>query len=110
MNEQIESYLANYPEEIVTLFRTLRQLILESAPGPVEEKLWAKLPSYYAGARFIRLIPFKDHINVEAAAIPLHAADFVSCKLTPKCMLQLRPGQQYPQPLLAQAFHETLAT
>ena len=109
MNEQIETYLAQYPAEIAALFHTLRQMILECTPSPVDEKLWARLPSYYVGERFIRLIPFKDHINVEAAAIPLHRQDFPLCKLTPKGMLQLRPGQDLPRQMLAQAFRETLA-
>ena len=109
MNEQVEAHLAQYPAEIAALFHALRQMILECAPGPVDEKLWARLPSYYVGELFIRLIPFKDHINVEAAAIPLHRQDFPLCKLTPKGMLQLRPGQEYPRQMLAQSFQETLA-
>lgn len=27
---------------------------------------WAKLPSYYCGEKFIRIIPFKDHINIKS--------------------------------------------
>ena len=109
MNEQIESYLSQYPQEIMVLFQALRQMILDSAPCPVEEKMWTRLPSYYAGDRFVRLIPFKDHINVEAAALSLHREALTGCKLTPKGMLQIRPGQAYPRDILARAFQETLA-
>ena len=38
----------------------------ESVPYDLEEKLWAKLPGYYNGKNFIRLIPFKDYINIFA--------------------------------------------
>lgn len=108
MNEQIAAHLNQYPEEIIALFRELRQLILDSAPCPPEEKMWARIPSYYAGERFVRLIPFKDHINLEAAAIPQHRQELTGCRLTPKGMLQLRPGQEYPRHTLTQAFRETL--
>ena len=33
--------------------------------------MWAKLPTYYVGESFVRLIPFKDHINIEAKAVPV---------------------------------------
>ena len=58
-----------YTDEIQQLFCELRILIIQSVSCDIEEKLWAKIPSYYDGDRFIRLIPFKDHINIEAAAI-----------------------------------------
>lgn len=31
--------------------------------------VWAKLPSYYASKSFVGLIPFKDHINIEAQVV-----------------------------------------
>ena len=66
MNEQIKEYLEKYPSEITTMYNTLRNLIFDSAPSEPQETLWAKIPSYYIGDSFVRLIPFKDHINIEA--------------------------------------------
>lgn len=69
MNEEIKAYLSKYPVEIKVLFEKLRQIIVDSISMPVEEKMWAKIPSYYFGDTFVRLIPFKDHINIEATGI-----------------------------------------
>ena len=43
--------------------------LFESVSSDIKEMLWAKLPSYYSGDSFVRLIPCKDHINVEASSI-----------------------------------------
>lgn len=107
MNSEIEEYISKYPDEIKSLYLRLRDIILESSPAMPDEKLWAKLPSYYAGDRFIRLIPFKDHINIEAAAIKAHAVELCDFKLTPKGMLRAEPKKELPANL-AQIFAETL--
>lgn len=67
MNEQIKTYLKKYPQEIVDMFTALRQLIFDSVNVVLEETMWAKMPSYYNGDKVVRLIPFKDRINVEAS-------------------------------------------
>lgn len=41
----------------------------------IEEKMWAKIPSYYYGEKFVRIIPFKDHINVEAEGLDILAIE-----------------------------------
>ena len=107
MNEQITEYLAKFSEETVALFTALRELILEIQPS-AEEKLWAKLPSYYVGESFVRLIAFKDHINVEAKAIPQFAEELSGYKITPKGMLQIYSKDQIPCETLKKAFAETL--
>lgn len=109
MNEQVQAYISKYPPSIVGLFQQLRQIILDSAPCAPEETLWARLPSYYVGEAFVRLIPFKDHINIEAAALPLHRDELPGCKFTPKGMLQLSPGQDIPLTALARLFAQTFA-
>ena len=72
MNEDIQEYIKKYSDDIQRLFIDLRNLILQSIHCEIEEKLWAKIPSYYVGEKFIRIIPFKDHINIEAKAIIEH--------------------------------------
>lgn len=55
----------------------------------MKEKLWAKLPSYYIEDKFIRLIPFKDHINIEAKSILQYKKELKEFKITLKGMLQI---------------------
>lgn len=109
MNIEIQDYIENYSREIQELFRELRNLIWQSAPSvEIEEKLWAKLPSYYVGDRFIRIIPFKDHINIEAAAIMEHKKELEGFKITPKGMLQIYLNENLPGDILETIFKVTL--
>lgn len=89
MNEQVRDYIAKYPNEIVDMYNNLRQLIFESVSCEPEETLWAKLPSYYVGESFVRLIPFKAHINIEAQAVIQHKEELAGYKITPKGMVQI---------------------
>ena len=106
MNSEVETCLSSFPEPIKSLFAQLRALVLEE--GSAEEKLWAKLPSYYAGNRFVRLIPFRDHINIEAQAAAAHRDMLKEYKMTPKGFLQLYLHQPVPVEALRLIFRETL--
>ena len=108
MNEQIKEYLEKYPSEIIEIYNTLRKLIFDSAPSEPQETLWAKIPSYYVGDSFVRLIPFKDHINIEAKAILEHKEALSEYKVTPKGMIQVFIKQEIPENILKQIFVETL--
>lgn len=108
MKQEIEQYLAKYPAEITALYAELREIIFSVDGISVEETLWAKLPSYYSGENFIRLIPFKDHINIEASGLTRYAEAFPDCKFTPKGMMQVKAGQTFNAELLKKAFSETL--
>lgn len=108
MNTQVKEYIEKYSSEIVDLFNRLRQLIWDSISSEPEEMLWAKLPSYYVGERFVRLIPFKDHINIEALAVIQHKEELSGYKVTPKGMLQIFVNQQIPTEALMRIFAETL--
>lgn len=108
MNEQIKTYLEKYPQEIVDMFTELRQLIFDSVSVDVDEIMWAKLPSYYNGEKVVRLIPFKDHINVEASSVIQHKDKLADYKITPKGMLQIFVKQDIPGDALKQIFAETL--
>ena len=101
-------YLDKYPSEIIHMYNELRKIIFDSvSPGP-EERLWAKIPSYYVGESFVRLIPFKDHINIEAHTINQHKDDLEGYKITPKGMLQIYMNQDIPVEVLKQVFVEAL--
>lgn len=108
MNETVKEYLNQYSAELRELYTQLRDIVYDSIPQEIEEKLWAKLPSYYVGDFFVRLIPFKDHINIEASAISLHIGKLDGYKTTPKGMLQIYIGQVIPSNILKQIFAETL--
>ena len=108
MNTQVKEYIGKYPNEIIELFNHLRQLIFDSVSSELEEILWAKLSSYYVGERFVRLIPFKDHINIEALAIIQHKEELFGYKVTPKGMLQIFVNQQIPTEALMRIFAKTL--
>lgn len=108
MNNDVKELMEKYPDDIKELFAELRGIVFECASADIEEKLWAKLPSYYAGERFVRLIPFKDHINIEAAAAAAHSGELKGYKITPKGMLQISPKQDIPDEILRKIFCETL--
>lgn len=108
MDEQIQGCIDKYSDEIKNLFGELRMLVMNSVTLEVKEKLWARIPSYYVEDRFIRLIPFKDHINVEAAAIVQYRDELSEFKITPKGMLQIKLNQSIPKGILQVIFKETL--
>lgn len=108
MNEQVKDYLDKYPNEVIELYNKLRQMIFDNVSGEPEETLWAKIPSYYVGESFVRLIPFKDHINIEAQAVIQHKEELEGYKITPKGMLQIYLKQDLPFEVLKQIFAETL--
>lgn len=109
MNEQVKEHIDKYSMEIIDMFNHLRQMIFDSVSCEPEEVLWAKLPSYYVGKSFVRLIPFKDHINIEAQAAVFHKEKLTGYKFTPKGMLQIYLRQDIPSEILKQIFAETLA-
>lgn len=108
MNEQVKLYIEKYPSRITDMFDELRKLIYESVSSEPQESLWAKLPSYFIGDRFVRLIPFKDHINIEARAVNEHKNELTDYKITPKGMLQIYTNQEIPTDILKRIFSETL--
>ena len=108
MNNDISSYLDKFDNQTVQRFYSIHELIFGSASKKIAEKLWAKLPSYYVEDRFIRIIPFKDHINIEANAVPFYKEELSEYKITPKGMLQIFHNQPIPIKLLEEIFKKTL--
>lgn len=108
MNDQVQTYIAKYPASVVEMYKTLRQLIYDSTAVELVESLWAKLPSYYAGESYVRLIPFKDHINIEAQAVIEHKEELADYKITAKGMLRVYVKQELPSEVLKRIFSETL--
>ncbi len=107
MDQSIQDYIDKHDAPIQELFMCLRYIILSSTDMPIDEKLWAKLPSYYVGDHFVRLIPFKNHINIEAKALSGYFDDLKTYCFTPKGMLQIKPGDTVPRNILLQAFCAT---
>ena len=105
MNDDVKNYIDQYRKEIIELFHILRNLIISSVHENLKEKLWAKLPIYYIEDKFIRLIPFKDHINIEAKSILQYKKELKELKITPKgwnlnpigLVVNLLEGRQNPE-------------
>lgn len=108
MNEDIRNYLEKFDEQTKQRFSVLYGLIYESNSQITHEKLWAKLPSFYVGNNVVRIIPFKDHINVEAKTVLAHKDEIQEYKITPKGMLQIFHNQQVPTEILKVIFKESL--
>ncbi len=108
MNKEVESYLNKFDPDIQDLFAKLQKLVQKSIAVKTEESLWAKLPSFYVGKNFVRLIPFKDHINIEADAIINYQHQLPDYRITPKGMLQIYLNQAIPEQCLQKIFYETL--
>lgn len=108
MNEEIQNYMSKYTREVRRYFDEIREQIIKSVDCQIDEKLWAKLPSFYVGDKFIRIIPFKDHINIEAVAIIKYKQELEHFKITPKGMLQINFNQDIPSNVLRTIFNKTL--
>lgn len=108
MNDQVRAYLEKYPSAVFDMYAELRKLIFDSVFSEPQELLWAKMPSYYVGTSFVRLIPFKDHINIEAEAVSEHKEALAGYKITSKGMLQIFLKQDIPTDVVKQIFAETL--
>lgn len=108
MDQDVKEYLDKYTAGVKELYTELRTLIYDSVSYEIQEKLWAKLPSYYVGETFVRLIPFKDHINIEASAVVSHKEELRGYKITPKGMLQIYLKQSIPSNVLQKIIKETL--
>jgi len=109
MNKQVREYIDKYPSDIIDMYIILRKMIFDSVSSEPQEIMWAKLPSYYVGESFVRLIPFKDHINIEAEAVLEYREVLSDYKITPKGMLQIFLKQDIPIDTLKQIFAKTLA-
>mgnify|MGYP003391880129 FL=1 len=108
MNGQVKEYIDKYPNDIIDMYIVLRKLIFDSVSSEPQETMWAKLPTYYVGESFVRLIPFKDHINIEAKAVLANTEMLSGYKVTPKGMLQIFLKQDIPADVLRKIFVETL--
>ncbi len=62
MDKKIEELLDKQTGKVADLYDKTRQIVYESTSEPLTETLWAKLPSYCVGEKFVRLIPFKLHL------------------------------------------------
>ncbi len=108
MKEEIYNYFGTLNEETKQRFQQLYNLIYENTSCTIEEKMWAKLPSFYNHDNFIRIVPFKDHINIEARAAVLYKEELSAYKFTPKGMLQIFHSQPVPEKLLIAIINESL--
>lgn len=107
MHESLEKYVENLDDKTKIRFMILYELVHDSTSQRVEEKLWAKLPSFYVGENFVRIIPFKDHINIEAKAVSQNKESLKEFKITPKGMLQIQHIQGIQKKILKRIIKES---
>lgn len=72
------------------------------------QKKYIPLCMIWQGDSFVRIIPFNNHINIEAKAVIQHKEELAGYKITPKGMLQIDLNQDIPHKVLKQIFAETL--
>ena len=106
MQEEILDYLDKFEDDTKERFIMIYKILFEITVETINERLWAKLPSYYVGDKFVRIIPFKDHLNLEAKTISLHMDELREYKITPKGMLQIFHNENIPYELLKVIFNE----
>jgi len=108
MISEIEEYINKFGVDVKHKFLEIRELVLSCTRADIEEKLWAKLPSYCVGDHFVRIIPFRDHLNIVASGLSNHLSELNGYKMTPKGMLQIYVDQAVPNDILSKVFQETL--
>lgn len=107
MNKEIEEKLSKYNNDVKDLFLQIRKIIYDTNLQ-IEERIWASLPSYYNNENFIRIIPFKDYINIEAKAVLNYKESLNDYKITPKGMLRIAANEPVPITILKTIIKETL--
>ena len=107
MNKEIEEKLNEYNKDVKDLFLKIRKIIYETNLQ-INESIWASLPSFYYEKKFIRIIPFKNYVNIEAKSISEYRKELIDYKITPKGMLRLEINQEVPSDLLKVIFKKSL--
>lgn len=82
------------------MFNNICNIIVDVTKGKVKTKLWARMPSFYIEEKYVRLIPFKDHINIEASAIVDYKNKLSAYKISSKGMLKIYMNQSIPEEIL----------
>ena len=59
MIDEVQSYITKYSDEIQNLFLEVRRIVIQSVSCELEERMWAKLPSYYLGDSLLELFFLK---------------------------------------------------
>lgn len=108
MNEEFQRHLEKFDDETRKRFILLYDLVHESTSRAIQDRLWAKLPSFYVGDHFVRIIPFRDHVNIEAKAVISYRESLGEYQITPKGMLQIKHQQEVPVELLKMIIRESL--
>lgn len=60
--KDIESYIANSPQEAHDILRELREIIISTVPG-AEEKISYNVPFYKYHGEFVGFAAFKKHVS-----------------------------------------------
>lgn len=103
MKEEVQKYIDRFDVPIIELFMKIRDVIYGLSLD-IEEELWANMPTYKHGSNFVRLIAFKDHINVNMSKGMLLANKQNIYQITPKGMMKIFLGEKFDDGLLKEMF------
>lgn len=94
-NQEITEYFVKYETEKIERLETIRTLIHENIPA-INEKMWTKVPCFYANKVSIVIRVFNDHINFINDTVVQYKDELLEYKITPKGMLQIFDNQELP--------------
>jgi uncharacterized protein YdhG (YjbR/CyaY superfamily) len=104
---EITKYIEQFDGTKKERLEIIRALIHKSVPE-IQEKIWARIPSFYIDKRMIQFLAFKDHVNIFASQIICHKEELRGYKITEKGTLQIYGNQELPEEVLSRIFIESI--
>jgi hypothetical protein len=104
----ITEYMDKFETSVRTRFDEIQAILVDCGAKTI--RLWAGVPSYYLGDRVIRVIVFRDHVNIESSQAIAFQPFLPEYKFTPKGMLQIFHNQTLPVEMLRQIAFKTYQT
>ena len=103
----ISEYIDQYSGLKKERLQVIRNLIHEAVPE-IQEKMWAKIPTFYMGKSKIQFLAFKDHINIFASGIPANSDALTGFAITDKGTLKISDMQDNPVDILKSIFAQSI--
>lgn len=72
MNKEIDQYIKNFPKEIQSLLKKIRETITKAAPN-AEEKMSYGMPTYFQKKNIVHFAAYKNHIGLYPSPKPIVA-------------------------------------
>lgn len=98
--ENIEEYIASYPENVRLLLHELRQIIKEVVPPETGEKMSYGIPTFTYHGNLVHFGGFKDHVSFFPGGIVPQFADELGAYKTSKGTIQFPLDKPLPKDLI----------